>query len=133
LSSLSDEAWKNHIDALVVAKLEKDKTLVDESGRHWKDIINHAYRFDRAEKEVEILGTVTREEVLSFYKKYIAPDAPKRRYLSSHIFTAASEAQFKELENHEELSRGFQEIKDYAEFVRTQKPYPFPPYKDEAL
>lgn len=47
MESLSAEEFQNHIDALILVKLQADKNLEQESGRHWKEIINHSYKFDK--------------------------------------------------------------------------------------
>ncbi len=48
LITLSEEEWTNHCQSLIARKLEKDKSLKQESERFWKEVANpHTYWFDR--------------------------------------------------------------------------------------
>ncbi len=42
----ADEYTKN-LNAVIARKLEKDKTLNEETSRHWQEIAKHRYTFNR--------------------------------------------------------------------------------------
>lgn len=44
---MTDEEFKNHIEALAVRRLDKPKKLSSECSRHWKEILSRQYNFDR--------------------------------------------------------------------------------------
>jgi len=46
---MSDEEYKNHVEALTVKRLEKPKKLSSECMKHWKEILSRQYNFDRGE------------------------------------------------------------------------------------
>ncbi|KAH9635199.1 hypothetical protein HF086_009539 [Spodoptera exigua] len=47
------------------------------------------YNFDRPRVEVEQLNTITKEELIQFYKRHIAADSPERQKLSVYIVSTA--------------------------------------------
>ena len=46
---MSDEEYKNHVEALTVKRLDKPKKLSSECMKHWKEIVSRQYNFDRGE------------------------------------------------------------------------------------
>lgn len=42
-----------NVRAVVESLLEKDRNLYEESGRHWGDITDRSYMFDRSRREAE--------------------------------------------------------------------------------
>ena len=46
---MSDEEYKNHVEALTVKRLDKPKKLTSECMKHWKEILSRQYNFDRGE------------------------------------------------------------------------------------
>lgn len=53
---MSDDDFKNHVEALAVKKLEKPKKLTTECARHWKEIFMRQYNFDRGEESYFFLN-----------------------------------------------------------------------------
>lgn len=87
IKAMTDEEFKNHIEALAVRRLDKPKKLSSECSRHWKEILSRQYNFDRDNIEVAFLMTVTKEDILSFYRDLIAVEAPRRHKLAVHILS----------------------------------------------
>lgn len=61
LTSLTEEAFSVNVRAVVESLLEKDKNLYEEASRHWGEITERSYMFDRCFKdaaEVEGLSQV---------------------------------------------------------------------------
>ena len=46
---MSDEQFKNQMEALAVKKLDKPKKLAVECLKYWKEIVTRQYNFDRGE------------------------------------------------------------------------------------
>ena len=46
---MSEEEYKNHVEALTVKRLDKPKKLSSECMKHWKEILSRQYNFDRGE------------------------------------------------------------------------------------
>ncbi|EDO37735.1 predicted protein [Nematostella vectensis] len=85
IESMTDEEFKNHIDALAVRRLDKPKKLRTETQKHWGEILTRQYNFDRDNVEVAFLRTLTKDDLLNFYKDLLEPSAPRRHKLAVHI------------------------------------------------
>lgn len=86
---MPDEEFERHKDALAVQKLEKPKRLSTLFNKFLNEISLQQYHFDRSEKEVAILKTVTKHQLIDYYRNYILSTGPKRSALSIHIISTA--------------------------------------------
>lgn len=68
IEKMSSEEFERHKEALKSQKLEKPKRLSSQYTHYINEIALQQYHFDRNEKEVEILMTLTKEQVLEYYK-----------------------------------------------------------------
>jgi insulysin len=87
IEEMSSEEFERHKEALKSQKLEKPKRLSSQYSHYINEIALQQYHFDRSEKEVEILATITKEQVLQYYTLFIAPEAPSRQSLSIHVLS----------------------------------------------
>ncbi|EWM30042.1 insulin-degrading enzyme [Nannochloropsis gaditana] len=89
LGTLSDEDFESHLLAVESMKLEKDKRLSEEAYRHWAQIVERRYDFYREKREVAVLRTLTKEDLLSFWDTHIsAATAPARRKLAVYVHSS---------------------------------------------
>lgn len=65
---LSEDDFKKLKEALATHRLEKPKNLSAQTSIYWSEITTQQYHFDRNNIEVEYLKTVTKEDILNFYK-----------------------------------------------------------------
>lgn len=65
---MSDEEFERHKEALRALKLEKPKRLAAQYSLYINEIALQQYHFDRSEKEVEILSTITKDQIVEYYK-----------------------------------------------------------------
>lgn len=86
---MPDEEFERHKDALAVQKLEKPKRLTTLFNKFLNEISLQQYHFDRCEKEVAILKTVSKQQLIEYYRNYILSRGPKRSALSIHIISTA--------------------------------------------
>lgn len=89
LEKMNEEEFQKHITALSVKRLEKPKKLGTQCAQYWSEIVSQQYNFDRDDIEVNFLKSVSKEDLIKFYKDTISHDAPKRHKLSVHIVSAA--------------------------------------------
>lgn len=120
---MNDEEFNRHKEALKSQKLEKPKRMSSQYSHYVNEITLQQYHFDRSEKEVEILATITKDQVLEYYKLFLAPNAPNRQSLSIHIL-ANPESIEKVDEVAEEPAKPFQRIEDLTAFKLTKHLYP---------
>lgn len=92
---MSTEEFERHKEALKAQKLEKPKRLSSQYSHYMNEIALQQYHFERSEKEVEILATITKDQVLEYYKvrtilESISPITPKLEFLQLFIEPEAS-------------------------------------------
>ncbi|KAK0161382.1 hypothetical protein PV327_009858 [Microctonus hyperodae] len=90
LTNMSDEEFNRHKASLATIRLEKPKMMCTLSAVFWNEITNQQYNFDRANIEVAYLMTITKEQILSFFKEIIHNKSPIRRKLAVHIVSMAN-------------------------------------------
>ncbi|KAK9808961.1 hypothetical protein WJX72_007074 [[Myrmecia] bisecta] len=93
LAALSDEEFERHRAALIAAKMQKDRSLMDETDRHWEQIASRRYNFAVREEEVEHLRGLTLRQVHDCFAKYLAPKGKARRKLAVHLMGKAHRAE----------------------------------------
>eukprot|EP00163_Fabomonas_tropica_P027319 TRINITY_DN5224_c0_g1_i14.p1 TRINITY_DN5224_c0_g1~~TRINITY_DN5224_c0_g1_i14.p1 ORF type:complete len:886 (+),score=217.98 TRINITY_DN5224_c0_g1_i14:269-2659(+) len=86
LEDLPEDKFAAYVQAVVDAKREKDKTMLEETRRWWNEIVENHYIFDRVEIECAELSKLTKNDLVNFYKEYIPAAAPKRSRLSVHYY-----------------------------------------------
>jgi secreted Zn-dependent insulinase-like peptidase len=65
--------------SVIQDKLEPDFTLESEVDRNWKEIVNQWYKFDRLQKDVEVVKTITGQEVRDWLQRYTVPGKNYRK------------------------------------------------------
>lgn len=86
---MPDDEFNRHKDALAAQILEKPKALYELSWKLSNEITTQQYHFDRPEKEVAVLRTVTKSDLLDYYKRNILSTGANRASLSVHIVSTA--------------------------------------------
>jgi hypothetical protein len=143
---MSTEEFERHKEALKSQKLEKPKRLSSQYSHYMNEIALQQYHFDRSEKEVDILMTITKDQVLEYYKVsqvtknidsfldilityfqlFIAPDASSRQPLSIHILSNPENIEKAEVAEEEEAKPAPQvtKITDLTGFKSSKTLYP---------
>ncbi|XP_073452147.1 insulin-degrading enzyme isoform X1 [Aquarana catesbeiana] len=85
LEEMSDEAFQKHVQALALRRLDKPKKLSAECAKYWGEIISQQYHFDRDNVEVAYLKTLTKDDIINFYKGLLSLEAPRRHKVSVHV------------------------------------------------
>lgn len=67
---MSQEKFEKHKDSLISLRNEKPKQLFHRTSIFWGEIMTQKYNFDRVKIEVAYLKTVTREQLLNFFKVF---------------------------------------------------------------
>ncbi|XP_002027904.2 nardilysin [Drosophila persimilis] len=82
LKKMPIEDYVHTRESLIKLKLVADMALSTEMGRNWEEILNGDYLFDRNRKQVEVLRTLNKEDIISFL---IETDATNLRKLSVQV------------------------------------------------
>ncbi|XP_024017952.1 insulin-degrading enzyme-like 1, peroxisomal [Morus notabilis] len=86
LYEMTNDDFKNNVNALIDMKLEKYKNLREESGFYWREISVGTRKFDRRESEVAALKQLTQQELIDFFNENIRVGAPQKKSLSVRVF-----------------------------------------------
>lgn len=71
LSNMSDEDFDMQVQAVSSRFREKNKNLTEESVKHWLAITRQDYLFKRHAQIADLVETLSKDEVLNFYKTYV--------------------------------------------------------------
>lgn len=123
------DEFLRHKEALAAQKVERPKRLSSQFMKYWNEISLQQYHFERADNEVAILRTVSKEELLDFYKNFVLHDAPLRHALSIHIISTAEGGighvnTEKLADDVPERPVGIVNISDLATFKSSKELYP---------
>ncbi|CAO1412986.1 unnamed protein product [Diamesa tonsa] len=87
IEKMTDVEFDKHKEALKAQKLEKPKKMSSQFSIFMNEIGLQQYHFERCDVEVEILKSITKSQVLDFYKTFITRDGPARKTLSIHVLS----------------------------------------------
>lgn len=90
LKGMTTEEFEGHRRSLINKRLEKLKNLDSETGRLWGHIGSEYFDFYQVDKEVELLRQLTKDDMESFYARYISPESSTRAKLSLHMVAQAA-------------------------------------------
>uniref|UniRef100_A0A915HZW7 Insulin-degrading enzyme n=1 Tax=Romanomermis culicivorax TaxID=13658 RepID=A0A915HZW7_ROMCU len=85
LKNMSHEDFEKHKTALANIRLERPKKLSSMALKLWNEITAEQYHFSRDKAEVDVLKSLTKEELLQFFETAVKCDAPKRQKLSVYV------------------------------------------------
>ncbi|KAI1819296.1 peptidase M16 inactive domain-containing protein [Xylaria intraflava] len=81
LQEMTDESFENHKRSAIVRRLEKLKSLEQETGRHWSHISSGYYDFEASQMDADRIETLTKAEMIEFYATFVDPTSPTRTKL----------------------------------------------------
>ncbi|WCJ33462.1 Insulin-degrading enzyme-like 2 [Euphorbia peplus] len=119
LYEMTNDEFKNNVNALIDVKLEKHKNLREESGFYWREIYDGTLKFDRRECEVAAVRQLEQKEFIDFFNEHIKVGAPHKRTLSIRVYGAPH---FSERASDRSESMSV-EIEDIFSFKRSQSLY----------
>ena len=70
VKNISDDDFKLQVNSRLVLESKKDENLKDNVTSNWSEINEDRYKFDKKEKNCEILNNCNKEELIKFYEKY---------------------------------------------------------------
>lgn len=91
IRNMSQEEYDKHVGALATKRMEKTKKINEQNMKYWSEIISNTYNFDRDEIEVACLKTIKKDDLIMFFKDFVAISAPHRHKLSIHILPSSEE------------------------------------------
>ncbi|CAG9861187.1 unnamed protein product [Phyllotreta striolata] len=125
LNEINDEEFLRHREALAAQKLEKPKQLNSLTNRLWLEITAQQYHFDRANVEVAYLRTLSKNDILDFFKNTLTENAEYRKKLTVHVVSMADGGAGKDNASLTEIPNGNSKlIQDVTAFKSNHEMYP---------
>ncbi|CAD5115557.1 DgyrCDS4521 [Dimorphilus gyrociliatus] len=122
LSTIDDVSFERHVQALATKRLESPKKLSAQNSKYWEEITSKHYNFRRDEIEVDYLRTLTKSDIIDFFKNKIENPSEQRRKLSVHVYSTADGSEKFELPTESQATI----IKDINSLRETKKFFPNP-------
>ncbi|CAH2101005.1 unnamed protein product [Euphydryas editha] len=126
LKNMSEEEFLRNRAAVAAHRLERPKQLFGKASQLWSEITAQVYNFDRPRVEVGELNTLTKDELIEFYKKHIGPDSPDRQKLSIYVVSTAEGGAGIDYKSAEAKKRQPVKIQDLVEFKSRRRLMPQP-------
>ncbi|XP_053668951.1 insulin-degrading enzyme [Anopheles marshallii] len=136
LENLSDSEFNHHKEAIIALFLEKPKRLITQFNIYIYEISMRQYHFNRAQVEAEKLRTLTKQQVIDYYKEHILVGAPSRSTLSIHVVSTVegkaapdveespTEAEAISTAVQNTIKKDFVRVTDLASFKSSRSLYP---------
>lgn len=77
MKSLSDEKFKSIQDGIIFDLLSPFTKLSDEVNFNMRRIVDESYIYDLNEKQADICKSITKEELIQFYRKAFVENSPR--------------------------------------------------------
>ncbi|XP_018377581.1 PREDICTED: insulin-degrading enzyme-like [Trachymyrmex cornetzi] len=126
ISAMTEEQFDENKKALATSYLGKLKIFDTRCNLYWNEILTQQYNFDRVNIEVAYLKTISRQQLLKFFKENV--HSKDRRKLSIHLIsTVSSEKSSPDtIEKTADLSTNekVKKINDIWSFKNSQSLYP---------
>ncbi|OWM66636.1 hypothetical protein CDL15_Pgr010287 [Punica granatum] len=124
LVGLDDDTFDSYRSGLMSKLLEKDPSLTYETNRFWNQIVDKRYMFDFSEREAEELRSITKGDVLSWYKTYLKQSSPECRRLSVQVWGCNTNMKDVEVEEQQPKKAVLTNIDDVIAFKMSSSYYP---------
>ncbi|GAA5969986.1 hypothetical protein JCM11641_000219 [Rhodosporidiobolus odoratus] len=82
LDKITEEEFAKERESLALKKLEKAKSLGQETGRYWQEIETGELDFFGRERQAALLRQLDKTAILAFFNRYISPSSPSRTKLA---------------------------------------------------
>merc|ERR1711874_578393 len=125
IGGMEEVEFQKHVEALAARRLEKPKKMVQRNTKLWNEISAGLYNFDRDRVEVEELRTITKDDVLDFYRNNIAVSGGMRKLSCQVLSTAEGGAGEEDRDEVGEVGRDMSTVK--SSLGRHSLPQPFLP------
>ncbi|CAH9134956.1 unnamed protein product [Cuscuta epithymum] len=123
LYEMPDDEFESNVTALIKMKLEKHKSLREESRVYWKEIFDGTLKFDRRDREVEALKEITKQDLIEFFDKHIKTGAPLKKALSIRVYGSLHSECFKADENEPVDEQSEVRVEEVFSFRRSHELY----------
>lgn len=86
LGEMDDKEFENYKSGLQAKKLEKDPSLIDETNRHWNQIVEKRYLFQMHKLEADELKSIQKSDVIDWYNSHLKSSSSACRALCISVW-----------------------------------------------
>lgn len=86
LASLPEAELATNREAFATQATDIDKRLGQQASRLWGEIVKRRYDYGRPWRVAQRVRKVSREQLLAFFDKYVAPGSPQSKRLTTQVF-----------------------------------------------
>lgn len=90
LEQMSDETFGKLKSTLLTVKQQKPLTLAASFDENWKQIIESKFIWHQRLYEAALIDSITKQDVMDFYDKYMMPSSADRKKLSFQMWRASA-------------------------------------------
>lgn len=119
LENMTEEKLQDYIRSLVANKSEPDKRLSSRSWRFWQEVVCGYRQYDRAQKEVEKLSKICKNDIVEFFDDHIAVGGKLRRRVIAQVYGNQHP-----ITNAPDVSKDALLVEDVMAFRRQNSLYP---------
>lgn len=114
LADMNEQEFSKHVSSLRSKLLEKHKNLAAESNRYYSHVHSKYCDFAQERNDAELLLSITKEQVVEFFKTHVHPSSQCRKKISIHNRSQAATKSFDdaELEARQWLENGNERVTD---------------------
>ena len=85
LLAMSDDEFEAHRASLIHKRQESVKNLAEETQRFWKSIHSGYFDFLHRQRDVQVMETLRKDDIVAFMQHYIHPSSTHRAKTVTHI------------------------------------------------
>ena len=85
INDMGTEDFEGHKRSLIAKRLENLKNLDSETSRLWTYVGTEYFNFFQVDKDVEAIRKLSKQDIIDFYAKFLAPESATRAKLAIHL------------------------------------------------
>ena len=113
LLDMTEGSFLEHLVGLAKQKLEMFHSLSEETSHFWSEIRDGRYEFQVSRQETILLKSITKQQALEAYDKWLWPESKKRRRMSVHVIRSDGDPAHPEVDKDQTSNYIDAQIQDF--------------------
>ena len=90
LAAMSDQELNVNRESFAVQATDVDKRLGQQANRLWGEIVQRRYDYGRPWRTARRVRKVSKEQLLDFFDRVVAPGSPQGKRMATHVFAKSA-------------------------------------------
>ena len=82
---MEEDEFETNKKSLLDSKRVKDRNIAEEAERLWDALVNRGGEFNYKQADIEALYSVSKDDIIQYYNKFILPSSLSRRKLVVYV------------------------------------------------